>query len=105
MKKVKPYHVCNTIILIYSFLQVGSDNGGTTHGTTSKFHVNHDINAKLYIWRGAPWALEVDAVVNSSNEVTFARFYSTVKTVQSTEVIVYLFTLFIYFPFCVYISI
>lgn len=58
----------------YSFLLLGSENGVTTHGTTSKFHFNHDINAKLYIWRGAPWALEVDAVVNSANEVTCARF-------------------------------
>lgn len=46
----------------------GSENGGTVFGTTSKFHVDHDINAKLYLWRGTPWALEVDAVVNSSNE-------------------------------------
>lgn len=53
----------------FSFFLAGSENGGTTYGTTSKFHVDHDINAKLYLWRGTPWALEVDAVVNSSNEV------------------------------------
>ncbi|KAG0581322.1 hypothetical protein KC19_4G242700 [Ceratodon purpureus] len=46
----------------------GSENGVPTPGTSSTFHVDHDINAKLYIWRGAPWVLEVDAVVNSSNE-------------------------------------
>lgn len=57
----------------------GSENGGTTHGTTSKFHVDHDINAKLYLWRGTPWALEVDAVVNSSNEVNCALFRSKLK--------------------------
>lgn len=52
----------------------GSENGGTVFGTTSKFHVDHDINAKLYLWRGTPWALEVDAVVNSSNEVSLSCF-------------------------------
>lgn len=36
--------------------------------TGSKFPVDHEINSKLYLWRGHPWNLEVDAVVNSSNE-------------------------------------
>lgn len=47
-----------------------SENGGTNIGTASKFALDHDVNAKLYLWRGTPWALEVDAVVNSSNEVS-----------------------------------
>lgn len=34
----------------------------------SKFPVDNDINSKLYLWRGPPWSLEVDAVVNSTNE-------------------------------------
>jgi len=46
----------------------GSENGETNVGNTSKFALDHDVNAKLYLWRGTPWALEVDAVVNSSNE-------------------------------------
>jgi O-acetyl-ADP-ribose deacetylase (regulator of RNase III) len=46
----------------------GSENGGTNIGRASKFALDHDVNAKLYLWRGTPWALEVDAVVNSSNE-------------------------------------
>jgi hypothetical protein len=35
----------------------------------SRFPVDHDINSKIYLWRGHPWNLEVDAVVNSTNEV------------------------------------
>ncbi|XP_019165641.1 PREDICTED: protein GDAP2 homolog isoform X2 [Ipomoea nil] len=35
----------------------------------SKFPVNHEINSKIYLWQGDPWNLEVDAVVNSTNEV------------------------------------
>lgn len=50
-------------------LLTGSENGETNVGNTSKFALDHDVNAKLYLWRGTPWALEVDAVVNSSNEV------------------------------------
>ncbi|GBG70502.1 hypothetical protein CBR_g6630 [Chara braunii] len=34
----------------------------------SKFPVDHEINSKLYLWRGAAWQLEVDAVVNTTNE-------------------------------------
>ncbi|OWM75907.1 protein GDAP2 homolog isoform X2 [Punica granatum] len=40
----------------------------TSYGTPSKFPVDHEINSKIYIWRGVPWNLEVDAVVNSTNE-------------------------------------
>lgn len=35
----------------------------------SRFPVDLDINSKIYLWRGDPWNLEVDAVVNSTNEV------------------------------------
>lgn len=34
----------------------------------SRFPVDHVINSKIYLWRGDPWNLEVDAVVNSTNE-------------------------------------
>ncbi|KAL4383101.1 hypothetical protein GQ457_15G004710 [Hibiscus cannabinus] len=34
----------------------------------SRFPVHHEINSKIYLWRGHPWNLEVDAVVNSTNE-------------------------------------
>ncbi|XP_048226975.1 protein GDAP2 homolog isoform X2 [Ricinus communis] len=37
-------------------------------GMISRFPVDHDINSKIYLWRGNPWNLEVDAVVNSTNE-------------------------------------
>ncbi|KAG0457426.1 hypothetical protein HPP92_022266 [Vanilla planifolia] len=37
-------------------------------GAVSRFPVDHDINARIYLWRGNPWNLEADAVVNSSNE-------------------------------------
>ncbi|XP_055801152.1 uncharacterized protein LOC129870402 isoform X1 [Solanum dulcamara] len=39
-----------------------------TSGMISKFPVEHEINSKIYLWRGDPWNLEVDAVVNSTNE-------------------------------------
>ncbi|KAK1306112.1 hypothetical protein QJS10_CPA10g02044 [Acorus calamus] len=37
-------------------------------GGVSRFPVDHEINSKIYLWRGHPWNLEVDAVVNSTNE-------------------------------------
>ncbi|KAH6819732.1 appr-1-p processing enzyme family protein, partial [Perilla frutescens var. hirtella] len=37
-------------------------------GMQSRFPVDHEINSKIYLWRGDPWDLEVDAVVNSTNE-------------------------------------
>jgi len=45
----------------------GADGGGDA--VKSRFPVDHEINSKIYLWRGNPWNLEVDAVVNSSNEV------------------------------------
>lgn len=44
----------------------GAENGG--NGIVSRFPVDHEINSKIYLWRGQPWYLEVDAVVNSTNE-------------------------------------
>ena len=41
--------------------------------TSCPFPVTDDINAKLFLWRGTPWSLEVDAVVNSTNEVSLER--------------------------------
>ncbi|XP_044490757.1 protein GDAP2 homolog isoform X2 [Mangifera indica] len=40
----------------------------STNGMISRFPVDHEINLKIYLWRGNPWNLEVDAVVNSTNE-------------------------------------
>lgn len=42
---------------------------GSGNGMVSRFPVDHEINSKIYLWRGNPWNLEVDAVVNSTNEV------------------------------------
>ncbi|KAI7995242.1 hypothetical protein LOK49_LG11G01061 [Camellia lanceoleosa] len=38
------------------------------NGMVFRFPVDHEINSKIYLWRGYPWNLEVDAVVNSTNE-------------------------------------
>ncbi|KAL2906674.1 Protein GDAP2-like protein [Bienertia sinuspersici] len=43
-----------------------SENG--SNGMVSRFPVDHEINLKVYLWRGNPWNIEVDAVVNSTNE-------------------------------------
>nr|XP_015894979.1 protein GDAP2 homolog isoform X1 [Ziziphus jujuba var. spinosa]XP_048318575.1 protein GDAP2 homolog isoform X1 [Ziziphus jujuba var. spinosa] len=40
----------------------------SSNGNVSRFPVDHEINLKIYLWRGNPWNLEVDAVVNSTNE-------------------------------------
>ncbi|KAB1208077.1 hypothetical protein CJ030_MR7G002999 [Morella rubra] len=44
----------------------GAESGSC--GMASRFPVDHEINSKIYLWRGNPWNLEVDAVVNSTNE-------------------------------------
>lgn len=50
-------------------LSSASGSEGNANGIVSKFPVDHEINSKIYLWRGDPWNLEVDAVVNSTNEV------------------------------------
>ncbi|EXB88487.1 hypothetical protein L484_017239 [Morus notabilis] len=40
----------------------------SSNDMVSRFPVDHEINSKIYLWRGNPWNLEVDAVVNSTNE-------------------------------------
>lgn len=45
----------------------GQESSGNS--VISKFPVDHEINLKIYLWRGDPWNLEVDTVVNSTNEV------------------------------------
>lgn len=40
----------------------------SSNGMVSRFPVDHEINSKIYLWRGNPWNLEVDTVVNSTNE-------------------------------------
>lgn len=44
-------------------------------GIFSRFPVDNEINFKIYLWRGNPWNLEVDAVVNSTNEVCVISFH------------------------------
>ncbi|KAL2519308.1 appr-1-p processing enzyme family protein [Abeliophyllum distichum] len=46
-----------------------SEGGSSGDGMLSRFPVDHEINSKIYLWRGNPWNLEVDAVVNSTNEM------------------------------------
>ncbi|XP_020216706.1 protein GDAP2 homolog [Cajanus cajan] len=47
--------------------KLGLEGGGG--GSVSRFPVDHEVNSKIYLWRGNPWNLEVDAVVNSTNEI------------------------------------
>lgn len=47
---------------------LSSGANGLVEVSTSRFPLDHVINSKLYLWRGHPWNLDVDAVVNSSNE-------------------------------------
>ncbi|XP_076948430.1 uncharacterized protein LOC143620675 [Bidens hawaiensis] len=49
-------------------LSVSSEAESNGNETVSRFPVDHEINSKIYLWRGNPWNLEVDAVVNSTNE-------------------------------------
>ncbi|XP_042518077.1 protein GDAP2 homolog isoform X2 [Macadamia integrifolia] len=46
----------------------GAESSSSSNGIVSRFPVHHEINSKIYLWRGNPWNIEVDAVVNSSNE-------------------------------------
>ncbi|MED6115446.1 hypothetical protein PIB30_090688 [Stylosanthes scabra] len=47
--------------------QSEAESGGI--GSVSRFPVDNEINLKIYLWRGHPWNLEVDAMVNSTNEI------------------------------------
>lgn len=47
-----------------------SGTGSGAGGSVSRFPVDHEINLRIYLWTGSPWNLEVDAVVNSTNEVS-----------------------------------
>lgn len=47
--------------------QSGTETGA---GGSVRFPVDHEINLRIHLWRGHPWNLEVDAVVNSTNEVS-----------------------------------
>ncbi|XP_047149925.1 protein GDAP2 homolog isoform X2 [Vigna umbellata] len=48
-------------------LPLGAESGDGSE-SVSKFPVDSEVNSKIYLWRGNPWSLEVDAVVNSTNE-------------------------------------
>ncbi|RLN40307.1 hypothetical protein C2845_PM01G41620 [Panicum miliaceum] len=54
--------------LSFSDPLTGDDAGGGGRGGASRFPVDQEINSRIYLWRGHPWNLEVDAVVNSTNE-------------------------------------
>ncbi|XP_061368009.1 uncharacterized protein LOC133311017 isoform X2 [Gastrolobium bilobum] len=45
----------------------GADSGDGSN-SVSRFPIDHEVNSKIYLWRGNPWNLEVDAMVNSTNE-------------------------------------
>ncbi|CAL0318217.1 unnamed protein product [Lupinus luteus] len=47
--------------------QLGTESDGS--GLVSRFPVHHEVNSRIYLWWGNPWNLEVDAVVNSTNEI------------------------------------
>ncbi|XP_074295834.1 uncharacterized protein LOC141623616 isoform X3 [Silene latifolia] len=49
-------------------LASASTSDTATNGIMSTFPVDHEINLRVYLWRGHPWNIEVDAVVNSTNE-------------------------------------
>ncbi|KAI3729232.1 hypothetical protein L6452_17885 [Arctium lappa] len=49
-------------------LASASEAESSGNGMVSRFPVDHEVNSKIYLWRGNPWNLEVDAVVNSTNE-------------------------------------
>nr|CAB3499524.1 unnamed protein product [Digitaria exilis] len=55
--------------LSFSDPLTGDDAGASGRGGASRFPVDQEINSRIYLWRGEPWNLEVDAVVNSTNEV------------------------------------
>ncbi|KAL6641006.1 hypothetical protein ACP70R_019187 [Stipagrostis hirtigluma subsp. patula] len=54
--------------LSFSDPLTGDDAAAAGRGAASRFPVDQEINSRIYLWRGHPWNLEVDAVVNSTNE-------------------------------------
>ncbi|KAL0408728.1 UNVERIFIED_CONTAM: hypothetical protein Sradi_1807200, partial [Sesamum radiatum] len=54
-------------------LTSGAEGESNGNGMVSRFPIDHEVNSKIYLWRGNPWNLEVDAVVNSTNEVSGSR--------------------------------
>lgn len=54
----------------------GAESSG--NGMVSRFPVDYEINLRIYLWRGNPWNLEVDAAVNSTNEVSNKLFLNVV---------------------------
>ncbi|CAN1187726.1 Protein GDAP2 homolog [Linum perenne] len=44
------------------------DNNNGDGMVSSRFPVDYEINSKIHLWKGDPWNLEVDGVVNSTNE-------------------------------------
>lgn len=69
-KSFSPYGPGDSSSPLYFSDPLTSSSGASLgfDGAVSKFPVNHDINERIYLWRGNPWNLEVDAVVNSTNE-------------------------------------
>ncbi|TVU30528.1 hypothetical protein EJB05_22158, partial [Eragrostis curvula] len=55
--------------LSFSDPLTGEDGAAVGGSGASRFPVDQEINSRIYLWRGQPWNLEVDAVVNSTNEV------------------------------------
>lgn len=49
-------------------LTLSSEAESSQNEIVSRFPVDDEVNSKIYLWRGNPWNLEVDAVVNSTNE-------------------------------------
>ncbi|KAL0327138.1 UNVERIFIED_CONTAM: protein GDAP2 [Sesamum angustifolium] len=47
-------------------LTSGAEGENNGNGMVSRFPIDHEVNSKIYLWRGNPWNLEVDAVVNST---------------------------------------
>ncbi|KAK3153827.1 hypothetical protein QOZ80_2BG0181810 [Eleusine coracana subsp. coracana] len=54
--------------LSFSDPLTGEEGAAAAGGCASRFPVDQEINSRIYLWRGHPWNLEVDAVVNSTNE-------------------------------------
>ncbi|KAL3631211.1 hypothetical protein CASFOL_024195 [Castilleja foliolosa] len=49
-------------------LASATEGEGTGNGMLSRFPVDHEINSKIFFLKGNLWNLELDAVVNSTNE-------------------------------------